>query len=107
MLLGVLCPLESCTLLTPLVTGDQLARPCIRPNNPVLLAILKCSKWHIPVKEQNISALSYLSFILISMSADVELNPGPADYPCGNCAIEDLDNDADIVCDECGLWFHI
>ena len=59
------------------------------------------------MKEQRVSSLSYLCVILISMSADVELNPGPTEFPCGNCAIEVLDTDAALECDECGMWFHI
>ena len=90
----------------------ELARPYIRPNNlrplnPILLASLKCSRWHIPVKDQRISSLSYLCLILISMSADVETNPGHTDFPCGYCAIEVHDDDAALECDVCGLWFHI
>ena len=50
---------------------------------------------------------SYMCFILISVSADVELKPGPADFSCGNCAIEVLDTDAALECEECGLWFPI
>ena len=38
--------------------------------------------------------------LLVSLSADVDLNPGPADHPFGNCAIEILDDDAAMVCDE-------
>ena len=41
------------------------------------------------------------------MSADVELNSGPTVFPCSNCAIEILDTDAALECDECGMWFHI
>ncbi|MCG8046380.1 MAG: hypothetical protein JAY66_11960 [Candidatus Thiodiazotropha taylori] len=59
------------------------------------------------MKDQKVSSLSYLCLILISMSADVESNPGPTDFPCGNCAIEVLDDDAALECDKCGLWFHI
>lgn len=119
MLVGILCPLIIVLGVLHIVDipdhqeiNSELARPCIRPqnfrpNHSALLASLKCSKWHIPVKEQRVPSLSYLCFILISMSADVELNPGPADFPCGNCAIEVHDDDAAMECDECGLWFHI
>ena len=41
------------------------------------------------------------------MSSDVELNPGPVDFPCGNCALEVNESDSAINCDECGQWFHI
>ena len=82
MFVGILCPLISVLGVLHIVDtpdnpaiSSELARPCIRPNNlrpnhPVLLAILKCSKWHIPVKEQKVPALSVHSFILIYLSAN-------------------------------------
>ena len=39
------------------------------------------------------------------MSADVELNPGPTEIPCGNCAIEVLDADSALVSVECGFTY--
>ena len=119
MLAGILCPMIIVLGILHIVgipdhkeIKTELARPCIRPNNlrpalSILLASLKCSQWHIPVKEQRVSSLSYLCVTLISMSADVELNPGLTEFPCGNCAIEVVDTDAALECDECGMWFHI
>ena len=113
MLTGILCPMVIALTALHIVgfydhkeINHQLARPCIRPNNlrpapSTLLASLKFTQWHIPLKEQSVSSLSYLCVILISMSADVELNPGPTESPCGNCAIEVLDADSALECDEC------
>ena len=92
---------------------SQLARPCVRPNNfaPRLFvghaSLLRTFKRHLPLKANSLSSLSYLSFILLSLSADVELNPGPVDFPCGSCAQEVTDYDPAAECDECGQRFHI
>ena len=68
----------------------RLARPCIRPNNlePSWIrcqaSLVKSTKWHISVKKSRAASLSYFCLLLISLSADIETNPGPTDYPCGN-----------------------
>ena len=41
------------------------------------------------------------------MGNNIVSNPGPTDYPCGNCALEVCDTDPAIKCDVCGQWFHI
>lgn len=92
---------------------SMLARPCIRPNHYAprhffgLASLMKSQKWHTPVKMHTVSSLLYLCFLLLSLSADTELNPGPIDFPCGNCALEVLETDPAIECNECGQWFHI
>lgn len=72
-----------------------------------LASLMKSHKWHTPVKAHKVSSLSYLCFLLLFLSADFALNPGPIDYPCGNCALEVLETDPAIECDEWGQWFHI
>ena len=47
-----------------------------------------CFKRHVPLKTHRLSSLSYSCFILLSLSADVELNPGPVDFLYGNCALK-------------------
>jgi hypothetical protein len=42
----------------------------------------------------------------LSISCDVERNPGP-DYPCGTCGSEVKDSDHAVECDNCCMWFHI
>ena len=109
--LGVLVVVQTPTDQKEII--NRLARPCVRPNNlepswiSCQASLVKSTKWHIPLKKQRASSLSYLCFILISLSADIETNPGPTDYPCGNCALEVCDTDPAINCDECGQWFHI
>ncbi|WAQ95747.1 hypothetical protein MAR_028437, partial [Mya arenaria] len=43
--------------------------------------------------------LSHLAILLLSISCDVELNPGP-DFPCGSCGNEVLDSDHAVECDK-------
>ena len=43
----------------------------------------------------------------MSLSADVELNPGPIHFPCENCSLDVSDFDPAVERDECGHWFHI
>ena len=57
--------------------------------------------------EETSVVFTYLCFMLLSLSANVELNPGHVDFPHGNCALEVLDLDPAVECDECGDWFHI
>ena len=101
--LGVLVVVQTPTDLKEII--NRLARPCVRPNNlepswiSCQASLVKSTKWHIHLKKQRASSPSYLCFILISLSADVETNPGPTDYPCGNCALEVCDTDPAINCD--------
>ena len=57
--------------------------------------------------------LLYLSMILLSVSNDIELNPGPSGsttnntvYPCGTCDKAVTWDDRGIVCDTCNQWYH-
>ena len=58
------------------------------------------------MKALRLSSLSYLCFILLSLS-DVELNLGHVAVPCENCALEVSDQDPAVEYDKCGHWFHI
>ena len=49
--------------------------------------------------------LAYLSLLLVTLSTEIELNPGP--FACGSCGIEVLDEDAAVSCDNRDLWYHI
>ena len=48
----------------------------------------------------------FLFILVLTLSADVETNPGP-DYPCGTCGKNVIDTDPAILCDNCNIWFHI
>ena len=117
LLLSIVCTLGVLTVVqTPTDHKEiifRLARPCIRPNNlepswiSCQASLVKSTKWHIPLNKTRAASLSYLCLLLISLSADIETNPGPIDYSCGNCALEVCDTDPAVECDECGQWFHI
>ena len=44
---------------------------------------------------------------MLAISGDIELNPGPYRYPCGNCCKPVRSNQRGICCDECDKWFHM
>ena len=47
-----------------------------------------------------------LGVMLLLLSGDVALNPGPAKYPCGMCNLAVKANERALLCDQCGLWVH-
>ena len=59
--------------------------------------------------QQNGTCLLYISLVLVTLSNDVELNPGPRTpkYPCGSCGAAVKHNQNSIQCDGCGFWHHI
>ena len=54
--------------------------------------------------------LLYISMLLITQAADIELNPGPRKlkFPCQACnkAVKWDPQKPGIACDGCSLWFH-
>ena len=56
------------------------------------------------VKTSRKLTLAYLSLLLVTLSTEIELNPGP--FACGSYGTEVLDEDA-VSCDNCNLWYHI
>lgn len=57
------------------------------------------------------SSPKHLILLVLFMSGQVELNPGPTDikssFPCGICDSEVKDEDKGICCDNCSKWYHI
>ena len=47
-----------------------------------------------------------LWFFLILLVFDIELNPGPVKFLCGECKKPVRSNQHGIACDECETWFH-
>ena len=43
---------------------------------------------------------------LLLSSGDIEVNPGPAKYPCGICRRSVRVNQAGVQCDLCDFWVH-
>lgn len=44
-------------------------------------------------------------FLVLLLSGDLELNPGPKD-PCGTCGKGVRKNQHGLACDQCDLWYH-
>ena len=45
--------------------------------------------------------------LLLTLSSDIELNPGPVRFPCGRCGRAVQSNLRGICFDQCDRWFHI
>ena len=45
---------------------------------------------------------------VLFLSGDIELNPGPTEYPCGVCQhpVRINQQAVRVCCDECNLWHH-
>ena len=85
--------------------GQYVLTPC---KSVILASVVRNTQWRVPVKNKSTGlTLTYLSLLLVTISTDIELNPGPVSFPCGSCSHEILDNDPAISCDECQQWFHI
>ncbi len=54
----------------------------------------------------NIIALSLIIHMLLLLSGQVELNPGPESL-CPQCKEEVLDDDCHPCCENCSQWFHL
>ena len=58
---------------------------------------------------RRLKTVLYISLLMVTMSNDAELNPGPRipKYPCGSCGRAVRNNQNSIQCDGCGSWHHI
>ena len=62
----------------------------------------------------NLCANRHHLFLVILLSGQIELNPGPvnppthnsAQFPCGICKDEVTEDDRALLCDKCELWYH-
>ncbi|CAG2192289.1 unnamed protein product [Mytilus edulis] len=45
--------------------------------------------------------------ILLVISGDISLNPGPAKHPCGHCYKAVAKNHRAVLCEACNYWWHI
>ena len=56
------------------------------------------------IKKGNVDSRHY--FLLLLLSGDIEINPGPIN-PCSICLRSVARNHRAILCDNCNLWSHI
>jgi hypothetical protein len=45
--------------------------------------------------------------IILIISGDISLNPGPVKNPCGLCAKPVAKNNRAVLCEGCNYWWHI
>ena len=73
--------------------------------------LMKLRKLHLAKGNQQryTSYIIYISILLVTLSNDVELNPGPrpSKYPCGSCGAAVRYNQNSIQRDGCNFWYHI
>ena len=60
-----------------------------------------------PTTQRSSNCSTTLLFMTIMLCGDIELNPGPIRYPCGNCGKPVASNHRALECDSCNMWYHI
>ena len=73
-------------------------------SNRLMKQQKRASKCIIPFK--NCSIKSFVIQVLLLLSGDISLNPGPARYPCGLCEKPVHSNQHGLQCDDCNIWTH-
>jgi hypothetical protein len=67
-----------------------------------------CRQGNPKLQQSHLLTLTYLSMFLITLSNDININPGPSTsdslYPCGTCDKPVTWDDRGIVCDTCNHW---
>ena len=90
------------SLLNPGVPGT-LSR------HRIMMSRLKKMYRHPDSKKSNGTCILYISFLLVTLSNDVQTHPGPRipKYPCGSCGKAVRNNQNSIQCEACLTWHHI
>lgn len=90
------------------------APPDFLRNMPVSLfhVVFHSSRVHpcdSVISHLNKSTSTHLSLLLLLLSGDVNINPGPEyqpKYPCGVCGKAVKWKQQAIECEECSIWYH-
>ncbi|VDI45263.1 Hypothetical predicted protein [Mytilus galloprovincialis] len=119
---GVTCKLmRSCTGVECCVDVELIDRsilfkldldPCnhnlvLRIESLVYNISLLNFDWGLPFKHP--CRLAYLSMLLITISNNINLNPGPdtSVFPCGSCNEPVTWDEKGIMCDTFSQWYHV
>ena len=79
-------------------------------KTPLLLSRSTYGQLHFTIFSICFTACCYLSIVilvlLLLLSGDVELNPGPIRFPCGKCNKPVKNNQKGLQCNRCDVWYH-
>ena len=70
---------------------------------------LKCMQKRPSLANKTPDSLQHLLTILLIVSGDIQLNPGPRQasvYPCGFCELKVGWSTLALCCDNCDVWYH-
>ena len=70
----------------------------------------ECQKKEKVSRTYNINIVNHRNsclMMLLLLSGDIELNPGPIKFPCGICQNAVRDGMRAVCCDECDVWYHV
>ncbi|KAL3887421.1 hypothetical protein ACJMK2_027363, partial [Sinanodonta woodiana] len=59
------------------------------------------------IKRKIENPINYLTILVILLSGDIHLNPGPVRHPCTYCYKPVKGNQKALQCDFCDFWTHL
>jgi hypothetical protein len=84
--------------------------PQAQDNNIVhSFIVLNGNKYNRPLSTVKVNKGETIWVLILLVSGDVELNPGPRQcsiYPCGYCQIPVTWSTEGVCCDDCSIWHH-
>ena len=63
-------------------------------------------EWKLSMSKRTVNGGLYAFTVVLLMSGDVEIHPGPVQNPCGICDQSVRVNQMAICCDSCNTWSH-
>lgn len=79
----------------------------LNPNSINGYTKVKLSSYkHDLLKIDKAKLTSCILLLALSLSNDVQVNPGPVKFPCGLCKKSVRWNQRGVCCDSCDVWYH-